>query len=196
MRSREGRRLAGVGSFDADALVQACIDALHESDPRGAIGEAVRRAVSEPALLRSAYPVPVDPDDDGVLHRTNDLMVCYAIFPRDFHTGIHDHTVEAVIGVWAGHEDNHLYERDGEVLRPQGVRRVEQGDVLMLDADAIHDVHTPRSTWSAALHVYLGDIVGLARNEWADTDCAPTALDGAEQERRWYEAAAATGLLR
>ena len=183
-------------TFDSDAFVAACVDALCESDPLAAMTEVVRRAVSAPERLQAACPVPLDPDDDGVLHRTDALMVCHAIFPRRFHTGIHDHTVEAVIGVWAGFEDNHLYDRHGDVLRRRGVQRVECGDVIALGADAIHDVHTPSSTWSAALHVYLGDIVGLERSEWAGADTPPVPLDGDEQERRWTEAAVATGLIR
>lgn len=183
-------------AFDSDAFVRSCLDALDESVPADAIGELIERAVSEPRSLALACPVPTDIDDDGVIHVSDELLVCHAIFPRQFHTGIHNHGVEAVIGVWSGYEDNHLYAETASGLRPLGARRVESGGVLILEADAIHDVHTPPTAWSAALHVYLGNISALPRSEWSSTDTPRSAFDGEQQERRWTEAALATGLTK
>jgi predicted metal-dependent enzyme (double-stranded beta helix superfamily) len=72
---------------------------------------------------------------------------------------------------------------------------VTTGEVLMLRADAIHDVHTPDTTHSAALHVYLGDITATQRSRWDDADSQPLPFDGEEHERLWMEAALVTGLV-
>ncbi len=183
-----------MGPFDSDAFVQSCIDALAESDPAGAIGELIERAVSEPRSLELACPVPVDLSDDGVMHLSKEILVCHAIFPRRFQTGIHNHSVGAIIGVWSGYEDNYLFEETGSGLRPLGPHRVETGQILVLGADAIHDVHTPPTTWSAALHVYLGDISTAPRNVWASVDSPPSEFNGEQQERHRAEGALATGL--
>ena len=182
-------------AFDPDSFTQSCIDALVEHDPADAIRELIQRAVSEPRSLELACPVPLDASDDGIIHRSDAIMVCHAIFPRRFQTGIHNHGVEAVIGVWSGFEDNHLFEEAGGRLRTLVPRRVEAGEVLVLGADAIHDVHTPPTMWSAALHVYLGDISTVSRSAWASADDAASAFDGEQQQRHWTEVAVATGLV-
>ncbi len=182
--------------FDTDRFVESCISAAAAPDPVAAVREVVLRVVTESGALETAFPVPIlDGDDDGVLYQSADLLVACPIFPRQFTTGIHDHTVPAVIGVWSGYEDNHLYERVGRGLRALGVERITAGNVLVLGSDAIHDVHAPEATHSAALHVYLGDITATQRSRWNDTENDPVPFDGEEHERRWMDAALATGLV-
>jgi predicted metal-dependent enzyme (double-stranded beta helix superfamily) len=72
---------------------------------------------------------------------------------------------------------------------------VEPGEVLVLGADAAHDVHTPPARWSAALHVYLGDISTANRAAWSGVDASQLPFDGEEQERHWRQAALATELM-
>ena len=164
--------------FDPDRFVEACISASEDSDPLSAVRDVVLRAVSEPGALDTAFPVPLaDDEDDGVLYRAADLLVASAIFPPRFCTGIHEHRVPAVIGVWAGHENNHLFERSHRGLRSLGVQRVDVGEALTLSADAIHDVHTAETSHSAALHVYLGDITAIPRSYWDDADSEPVPFD-------------------
>jgi predicted metal-dependent enzyme (double-stranded beta helix superfamily) len=182
--------------FDTDRFVESCISAAAGPDRVSAVREVVLDAVRESGGLETAFPVPIpDGDDDGVLYQSADLLVACPIFPRQFKTGIHDHTVPAVIGVWSGYEDNHLYERVGHGLRALRVERTTAGNVLVLGTDAIHDVHAPDTTHSAALHVYLGDITATERRFWIDTESDPMPFDGEEHERRWMEAALATGLV-
>jgi predicted metal-dependent enzyme (double-stranded beta helix superfamily) len=184
-----------MAEFDVDHLVRACLEALAGDDPVDAIRKVVGRAVSDPAALRRAFPVPVDPADDGILHRSDDLSVFTALFPQGFATGLHEHTMTAVIGVWAGYEDNHLYRIEGDALSADEVRRVGVGEVIVLDPGIAHDVHAPNDTWCAALHVYLGDLIAVPRREWDAVDAAPHPLDGQSQEDRWLGAAVATGLV-
>jgi len=183
-----------VPAFDVDRFVADCLDAAATDDPVPALRDLMERAVSNPQALRDRFPVPVDPHDDGILHHSSGLFVSSGIFPRGFETGLHDHSVPAIIGVWARHEDNLLYRRTNGGLEADGHRRVETGSVLVLDADAVHDVHAPADGWSGALHVYLGDLLAVDRSSWADPTGRPIPFDGADLERRWSTAAASTGL--
>ena len=189
------RHDALVRAFDPDSFAQSCIDALVEQDPADVIRQLIQRAVTEPRSMELACPVPLDPSDDGIIHRSDAIMVCHAVFPRRFRTGIHNHGVEAIIGVWSGYEDNHLFEETGGRIRSLGPRRVEAGEVLVLGVDAIHDVHTPPTTWSAALHVYLGDISTVSRSTLASVNDSASPFDGEQQQRHWKEVAVATGLV-
>jgi predicted metal-dependent enzyme (double-stranded beta helix superfamily) len=146
--------------------------------------------------MAALVPVPLDPEQDDVLYRSARLFVAQAVFPANFRTGIHDHGMPAVIGVWSGYEDNYLFRRCGNRLVADGMKRVRAGDVLTLGAAMAHDVQSPRDRWSGAIHVYLGDVLGVGRHGWADPSSLPTAFDNAAQESRWREAADATGPLR
>ncbi len=181
--------------FDDDQFVADCLEALAASEPAGAVRSAMERAMADPSALAERFSVPVDADDDGILFRSPEILVTCAIFPKGFVTGIHDHATAAIIGVWAGHEDNLLYRPTPTGIESRGGQRVETGEVLSLGVDDIHDVHAPATSWSGALHVYLADIVTEDRHEWATPDSSATPFDGAKAERRWLEAAESTGLV-
>lgn len=194
--TRPGGHHVDVASFDWDGFVERCLATEGEGDRLGAIAEVVGEAIADPARLQGAVQLPMEPDDDGVVHRSADLLVVNVLFPRGFRTGIHDHRIPAVIGAWAGFEDNLLFERRAEGIARRASRRIRPGEVLALDADAIHDVHAPSATWCGAVHVYLGDLAAVDRSAWAAEDAPETACDGGEMERRWAALATATGLTR
>ena len=78
----------------------------------------------------------------------------------------HDHRMWAVIGIYGGVEDSQYFRR-----RPPGLERVAaktlaRGEVATLGHDVIHAVKNPRSTPTAAIHVYGGDFFATPRSEW------------------------------
>jgi predicted metal-dependent enzyme (double-stranded beta helix superfamily) len=184
-----------VRRFDADGFVAACLGALADSEPLLAIEEVVRTAVAEPGSFADAVQLPLDPDDDGILHQSAEVTIVHVVFPSAFTTGLHDHRMPAVIGTWAGYEDNLLYRRTPIGLEHRGTRRLEPRDVLVLGEDDIHDVHAPTGTWTAGLHVYLGDLMAVPRSSWTRPAAPETSFDGADMEQRWLECAIAAGLV-
>jgi predicted metal-dependent enzyme (double-stranded beta helix superfamily) len=181
-----------VAPFDVERFVADCLDVGPGTDRLPALRDLMERAVSEPGPLRERFSVPVAPYGDGILYRSPELVVLTGLFPAGFATGIHDHSVPAVIGVWARHEDNWLYRRAGDRIEALDPRRVETGSVLLLGESAIHDVHAPSDGWSGALHVYLGDILTAHRSSWPDPGAPARPFDGADVEQRWEVAADAT----
>lgn len=182
-------------AFDPDRFVSRCVEALAESAPLAAAAEVVAEAVADPRAFAGVVDLPLDPDDDGILFRSPELMIVHVVFPSGFRTGAHDHRVPAVIGTWSGHEDNLLYSRTGSGIELREVRRVESGEVLVLDTGAIHDVHAPASSWTAGIHVYLGDLAAEPRSAWPDPGKVEVPCDADDMERRWLEQAIATGLV-
>ena len=181
--------------FDSGGFVAGCIEASKAADPVSALRIQIERAIADRGAVERRFPVPVDPDDDGILHQSTDLLITCAIFPRGFATGIHDHSVPAIIGLWAGSEENRLYRRTPTGIEMTGSQLVQSGEVIVLEADAIHDVRVSPAGWSGGLHVYLGDILEADRSEWVDEASAATRFDPEDQERRWTVAAESTGLL-
>jgi predicted metal-dependent enzyme (double-stranded beta helix superfamily) len=184
-----------VGTVEWDGLIQRCVDALQDTDPVAAVAEVVAATVADHRRLASTVVPPLDPADDGIVYRSDRLLIVNVVFPRGFETGIHDHRIPAVIGAWAGHEDNFLYRRRPDGLESVGGRRLEPGEVLTLDDEAVHDVHAPGSSWCGAIHVYFGDLGAQARSEWPAVDGSERPCDPDAMERRWLETAIATELV-
>jgi predicted metal-dependent enzyme (double-stranded beta helix superfamily) len=189
-------KFGAVSHFDTDQFVHDCLVASKEPDATLALRELVERAVSSPHQLDQMFPVPLDPDEDGIIYRSPELTVTTAIFPKGFTTGIHNHLMAAVIGVWSGIEDNFLFSPQQHGVSPRGSQRVLAGDVIVLDALDIHDVHVPSASWSCALHVYLGDLIAAPRSAWTNEESSETPFDGEKLRAHWLEVARETGLTR
>jgi len=181
--------------FDTDEFISTCLEASRETESIPALSEVVSRAISMNASLNLRFPIPLDPDDDGILLQSPGLTIASAIFPRGFSTGVHNHTMPAIIGVWTGTEDNVIFEKAVHGVVAVDSIRVQAGQVLSLASDAIHDVHVPSSSWSGALHVYLGDLIGVKRSEWSEPLMEESPFDGENLHEKWLAGARETGLV-
>ena len=104
-----------------------------------AVAEAVALLVRDPDHLERALGAE-DRCGITVLTTSPQLTVQRVVWPAGIRIPPHDHRMWAVVGVYRGREDNVLFRRDGRVLEPAGGRRLEAGEVLVLDTDAIHAV--------------------------------------------------------
>jgi len=148
-----------------DDLVEACIEAVGESDPRLAVRDALSRFVTR----RGSNGDPSEERTVGlhVLYRSTNLTVLDVVWPPLMTLYPHDHRMWAAIGIYGGREDNAFYRRVGESLVPSGGRELNDGAVLLLGDDVIHSVHNPASSsYTGAIHVYGGDFVGTPRSQW------------------------------
>ena len=179
----------------AETMVARCVAAVSDGAPIEVLRTIVADAVATPERMAALVRVPLDPEQDDLLYRSDRLLVTQAVFPANYRTGIHSHGMPALIGVWSGYEDNHIFRRSENGLVADGKIRVAAGDVLVLDADTAHDVQAPSDSWSGAIHVYVGDLLGVERHAWDEPSSPPHPLDNDAQEAQWREAAQAAGLL-
>jgi predicted metal-dependent enzyme (double-stranded beta helix superfamily) len=158
-----------------DELVVACIEAIAEPDPRGAVREVLSRFVADGALIESRVESTAGLH---VLYRSDDLTVLNVIWPPLMTLFPHDHRMWAAIGIYGGREDNTFYRRDGDSVIPSGGKELADGAVLLLGDDVIHSVHNPaRSAYTGAIHVYGGDFVGTPRSQWDPATLTEQAYD-------------------
>ena len=154
--------------FDIDGFIADLRAALPDRSRQG-LREIVARAVADPPALLKALG---EPDKPGarVLHAAEDLtVISLAWAPRQV-TFPHNHMMSAVIGMYGGREDNLFWRRaSGDARFPIEVRgghALGTGDVTVLGADIIHSVVNPLGKISAAIHVYDGDFLHVARSMW------------------------------
>jgi predicted metal-dependent enzyme (double-stranded beta helix superfamily) len=83
----------------------------------------------------------------------------------------HNHQTWAVIGVYAGREDNIFWRRLGagpRGIEAAGARTLLAGDLAPLGRDIIHSVVNPLGRLTGAIHIYGGDFFRIERSEWDD----------------------------
>jgi predicted metal-dependent enzyme (double-stranded beta helix superfamily) len=150
--------------FDLDELVAACRAGLTEDHPQLAVRDALQRALERPSDVGDA----LQPTQGGItlLHRADDLTVLHAVWAPGMELFAHDHRMWAVIGIYAGQEDNGFYRREGTGLTGSGGKSIAEGDVLVLGDDVIHSVANPLDRLTAAIHIYGGDFVEQERSVW------------------------------
>ena len=148
--------------FDVEKFVNGCRDALNEPDPAARVKELVTEAIASPDEVRDAFEQAENFERQGPITFTNrdtTLSVADVTTPPGLKSPAHNHQMWAVIGVYEGQEHNRFYQYDGNELRENGERLLQEGDVVVLDAEAIHSIANPLPTSSSAIHVYGGDLV-------------------------------------
>ena len=163
---------ASVSAFDRGGFIADCQRAL-----RGVAGECggkalrevVERAVREP---RDVLRVLGEPQRSEVqkLYHSPDLTILNVVWAPKMTVMPHDHRMPAIIGIYAGREDNIFWRRlPGESagkLEAAGARALHEKDTVTLGRDIIHSVTNPIGRLSSALHVYAGDFFRTERSEW------------------------------
>jgi predicted metal-dependent enzyme (double-stranded beta helix superfamily) len=172
--------------FSADVFVREVQLASLAADPIAAVQEVVAEAIADGPSIDSVLGTERKTDNDS-LFSSEDLTVQRIIWVPGLPSVPHEHRMWAVVGVYAGEELNRIYERSADGLTEVRSRAVQEREVFALDADAIHSVENCGDTWTAALHVYGGDIVNVKRNAWgpdgreapfAEIDTARRAMFG------------------
>jgi len=187
LSSAKTDRRGEIAMFDKDRFVEECRAALKESNAQAAIQELVTRAVSDPApVLRGLG----EPKRSGVetIHRAEDLTILNLCFGPRMVFKPHDHRMWAVIGIYAGREQNTFYRRSKKGLRQHGTKELNAKDTVLLGATIIHAVTNPLNQVSGALHVYGGDFFATPRSEWTPQTFEEHPYDMQDTLRAFEEA--------
>lgn len=151
--------------FDKDRFIEDCLSAATEGQE--AIRELVAEAVCDGA---GAMAELGEPEHAGLtpLYRSPELTVINFVWAPCMSLMPHNHQMFAVIGIYAGREDNVFWERTGTTIAASGAESLGVGDVATLDRDVIHSVLNPIGKMTCAIHVYGGDFFAppAPRSEW------------------------------
>ena len=157
--------------FDLDRFVAACQDALASGGSSAAVREVMAETVSDPSSVLAGLGEP-QKAGINVLFRSDTLTVLNLVWGPHMTIMPHNHNMWAVIGLYAGREDNIFWRRLPEDARwpieAAGARSLMPGDACPLGPDIIHSVNNPVAKLTGALHVYGGDFLVHPRREW---DC-------------------------
>jgi predicted metal-dependent enzyme (double-stranded beta helix superfamily) len=155
-------------AFDRERFAEDCRVCLAEADPQGAIREELARALSDPRDVLGSLGEPREAGFD-VLVRSDRLTIFAAKWAPRMTLPPHNHLMWALIGIYAGREDNIFWRRSahaGRGLTAGGARALFEGDIADLPVDAIHSVTNPLTRFAGGLHIYGGDFFATERSQW------------------------------
>jgi predicted metal-dependent enzyme (double-stranded beta helix superfamily) len=159
--------------FQKDRFVENCRAAV--GDGQQAIRELVLEAVADPAVVMAELG---EPTKAGVypLYNEADLTVINFVWAPCMTLLPHNHNMFAVIGIYAGREDNMFWRRlddgarngAGPQLEAAGAESMGPGQAATLGRDIIHSVANPITKLTSAIHVYGGDFFNppTPRSQW------------------------------
>jgi predicted metal-dependent enzyme (double-stranded beta helix superfamily) len=180
-----GRALGGPGArvvrarskLDLEAFVADCVAAGASSSPQEAVREVLARGVHEPSAMRTAVGEPREAGLN-VLHRSPTLTVFAATWTPLMNLMPHNHRMWALIGIYAGREDNILWRRTDTRLEAFGAKCLFEGDVAALPDTAIHSVTNPLERYTGGIHIYGGDFFATERSQWNPESLAEEPSNG------------------
>jgi hypothetical protein len=176
--------------FDTERFVADCRAAFAADPSPKAIHEVVARAMSEPAAVFKGLGEPKRPEIRALFH-SETLTILNVVWPPGYIVAPHDHHMWAVIGVYAGREDNVFWRRiRGEPSRIEaaGATALCARDTVPLGTDIIHSVINPIDRLSGAIHIYGGDFFATERSKW-DSLTLQEGRSDREEARRNFERA-------
>lgn len=151
--------------FETQRFIEACRAALAEDSSHKAVREVVAEAVAAPGEMLAALG---EPGGAGAqkLHHDADLTILNVVWAPQMSVMPHDHRMWAVIGVYAGGEDNIFWRRREDTIEAAGAKALRAGEVAALGRNIIHSVANPVDKLTCAIHVYGGDFFAAQRSEW------------------------------
>ena len=172
--------------FQKDRFVEDCRRAVR--DGQKAVREVVLEAVGDPSGIIAELG---EPTKAGVfpLYQGDDMTAINFVWAPCMTLLPHNHNMLAVIGIYAGREDNMFWRRlpdrgngagngsgpgapgpgaSGPGIEAAGADSMGPGQVATLGRDIIHSVANPIAKMTSALHVYGGDFFNppAPRSQW------------------------------
>ena len=155
--------------FDLDQFVADCRGAIRADATHKSVREVVARAVSDPSAVLNGLGEPKRATVEKLFH-ADDLTILNVIWAPRMTIMPHDHRMWAVIGIYAGREDNIFWRRvpgrSNGCVEAAGAKSLCVKDAEPLGRDIIHSVTNPIPRLTGAIHVYGGDFFGATRSEW------------------------------
>ncbi len=156
--------------FELAGFIEACRSAQRSADPSLEVERLMSQALAKPKVMAAALgagePASGHSADYVFLHQSAELTVLKVAMPGKLRSPPHNHFTWAVVGMYAGEEDNVFYRREGSRIVESGRRRLVAPQAMRLARDTIHGIANPLPRPSHALHVYGASLANPARSLW------------------------------
>jgi len=155
--------------FDVDVFISKCKAAVEYGNGQKEINSLVKNIMSEPSNIIKTFGEPTKAEVQK-LYVSKTLTILHIVWGPQMMIMPHDHQMWAIIGIYAGREDNIFWRRirgnEKGKLKAIGAQSLEARDVVSLGPDVVHSVTNPLERHTGAIHIYGGDFFNEPRSEW------------------------------
>lgn len=151
-----------------DNIAETCQRTLAASNSYSGLVEVLSSLITNQSLCEEMFADLQD--EEALIFKNDKLTIVHIRLSPNVHFPPHNHGMRALIGIWSGQETNIYYRAEGEGVERTGERTYAAGEVITIDAHAIHSVANTGEKRSAALHIYCGDLVHQDRKIWHHTE--------------------------
>ena len=151
-------------AFDLRSFIRDVRDARRSDDPLGRVRALLEQVVGlEPRLIEAQVPRA---PEEALLDVADDMTVFHIRLAPGLEFPPHEHGMPALLALYQGVETNVFFARDGRRLARVGEQAFKAPAVAVLPPDVIHAVCNRGDAPSAALHIYLGNLLTRRRSLW------------------------------
>lgn len=105
--------------------------------------------------------------DETLIHACPHMTMVLLRLTQNVHYPPHNHHMPVIMALYKGSERNFFYQQTNHSLKQAGSRVFKSPGVHSIYADTIHSVvNDTDDAYSAALHVYCGDLINQPREIW------------------------------
>jgi len=154
--------------FDLQDFIASCRGLVGAPDGARRVLDLMRSCLGDAEGIKQVV-VPSESGRailDAPLYRSAELTILNVTLYPHFASPPHDHRMWAVVGIYAGQENNTFYRRSGQSLDEVNRREIRAGDAVLLGPDVIHAIENPLDSGTLGLHVYGGDLLAARRSMW------------------------------
>ncbi|MFT6390048.1 MAG: putative metal-dependent enzyme (double-stranded beta helix superfamily) [Cellvibrionaceae bacterium] len=123
-----------------------------------------------------------------LLYCADDLTIINFVMTPGMHLHAHNHNMWAIIGIYAGVEENIFYTRVDGTITKKNSKKLSIGDAVILGENVIHSVRNPTSNFTAGIHIYGGNFVERERSQWDMESLIETPYDMETTQQVFTEA--------
>lgn len=162
--------------FNKDAFIEQCKEfALHE-DGYKRIKILLADALKHPNSIMAELGKPTEAGFD-ILYAADNLSIINFIWAPGMELHAHNHNLWAVIGIYAGAEENTFYVRHDDSIVQQNSKEITAGNVVMLGREVIHSVKNSTKNFTGGIHIYGGDFINIKRSQWNHSSAKESAYN-------------------
>ena len=149
--------------FSIQALIERSKAAVCDPDPCESVRTVLTDLLGNPSEVAAIFEdagVPQGPDAPlaiDTLFDDQDLRIQRIAGPKGLVSAPHSHGRWAVIGVYAGQENNRVWKRQGDsIVIAESYDLVHPEILILPERTSIHSIANPGPGTSHAIHVYSG----------------------------------------
>lgn len=154
--------------FSVSKFIADCIDAVATCNkPATRIAELLHTAMQDPKSVLEA--LPNSGEDEILLYHSEDLTIYKVLVYHGLQYPPHEHGMPVLIGLYSGCETNYIYrkfESDPHKIQMTGQIDLVAPHVRTFGPEIIHSIANLHAEPSAAIHVYMGDLLAQQRSLW------------------------------